>query len=138
MTELSDHDLHRKTARASLATRVFVLFVSLALAALLVGIGIVVAEIRHGQVQNHSTLVNTADAAKSAQDTAEAIHSCVTPGEPCFERAQRQTADAVSNINRVIIAAAACAVGQTGTRADIQSAIQACVIDDLARQNAHR
>ncbi len=92
--------------------------------------------IRHGQVQNRSTLANTATAARNAQTTADSIHSCVTPGEPCFRRAQQQTAGAVASINQVVILAAACAVGKTGSVGAIQIAIQNCVIEGLARQNA--
>lgn len=92
------------------------------------------ALIRHGQVQNHSTLVNTAAAASDARVTANAVRSCVTPGMPCFDRAQRRTAGAVANINRVVILAAACAVGVPPTLsvADRQSAIQTCVIERLS------
>ncbi len=133
---LSDFDLHRKTARASLATRVFVLFVGVSLSLLLIVTAVIVGQIRGQQVQSAGTLKSANAAAKSAQDTADSIHSCVTPGEPCFRRAQRQTAGAVASINRVVILAAACAVGKTGTVTEIQTAIQGCVIEGLARQNA--
>jgi hypothetical protein len=116
MTEhLNDQDLHRKAARASLATRAFFLFVGIALALLLLVTAIIVGQIRHQQVQSYGTLQSANAAARSAQETGDAIHSCVTPGEPCFERSQRHTASAVSSINRVVILAAACAVGRTGT-----------------------
>lgn len=90
--------------------------------------------IRNQQVANSGTLESANNAARDARRTALAIHSCVTPGLPCFERAQRQTAGAVASINEVVILAAACAVGKTGTTTEIQTAIQACVIDGLARQ----
>lgn len=92
--------------------------------------------IRNQQVRNVGTLQSANNAARDARTTADAIHSCVTPGLRCFERAQRQTAGAVASINRVVILAAACAVGKTGTEAEIEAQIQACVIDGLARQHA--
>ena len=138
MTELSDDDLHRKTARASLATRSFIIFAGSALVVLLVTTALIVGQIRHQQVQSAGTLKSANAAAKSAQDTADDIHSCVTPGLPCFQRAQRRTAGAVASINRVVILAAACAVGKTGTVSQVQVAIQNCVISRLAEQKATR
>lgn len=92
------------------------------------------ALIRHQQVQNRGTLVNTASAAHDAKVTADAIHSCVTPGESCFERAQRRQAGAVQSINHVVILAAACSSGLAPGLpvAEKQSRIQTCVIDRLA------
>lgn len=134
---LADEDLHRKAARASLATRAFLLFVGISLALLLLVTAVIVGQIRHQQVQSNGTLQSANAAARSAATTGDEVHSCVTPGEPCYERAQRKTAGAVSNINRVVILAAACAVGRTGTVTEIETQIQACVIDGLARQSAH-
>lgn len=92
--------------------------------------------IRNQQVQNTGVVASTNNAARDARNTSMAVRSCVTPGQPCFERAQKQTAGAVANINRVVILAAACAVGKTGTTAEIEAAIQSCVIDGLAREHA--
>jgi len=138
MTELSDVDLHRKAARASLATRSFIIFAGSALVVLLVTTAVIVGQIRSQQVQNAGTLKSANAAARNAQSTADDIHSCVTPGLPCFQRAQRRTAGAVASINRVVILAAACAVGKTGTVSQIQVAIQNCVISRLAEQKANR
>jgi hypothetical protein len=66
------------------------------------------------------------------------IKSCTTPGQPCYARGQSQTADAVGNINRVVILAAACAVGKHGTSPQIEAQIQSCVIDGLAAEKAGR
>lgn len=136
--DLSDQDLHKKAARASFVTRAFIVFAGSALVALLLITAVIVGQIRHQQVQSAGTLRSADAAAKSAQDTADAIHSCVTPGEPCFQQAQRQTAGAVASINRVVILAAACAVGRTGTVSQIQAAIQNCVVQGLAQQKATR
>lgn len=92
--------------------------------------------IRNQQVQNTGVVASTNSAARDARNTSMAVRSCVTPGLACFERAQKQTAGAVANINRVVILAAACAVGKTGTTSEIEDAIQSCVIDGLAREHA--
>ena len=78
-------------------------------------------EIRDQQQEN-SPLIENTDA------TLERIQNCTTPGRPCYERGQRQLADAVGNVNRVVVLAAACASGPvTRTEADIQ----ACVVERL-------
>jgi hypothetical protein len=122
----------KRVVRADLATRVFVVVMVAMFATTAWGVVL----IRHQQVQNLSTLQSARQAAIEAKRTADTIASCTTPGQPCYERAQKQTGQAVANINRVVILAAACAVGKTGTTAQIETQIQACVIDGLARQNA--
>jgi hypothetical protein len=74
-----------------------------------------VTEIRHSQITNHQTL--------------HAIKSCTKPDGRCYKRGQKQTARAVSNINRVVILAAACASQEPGQSV---ARIQACVINRLA------
>lgn len=134
MTEhLSDPELHRKAAVASFATRSFILFVGISLGLLLIFSAVTVSQIRGQQVSSAGTLKSADKAAQAAEQTANEIHSCVTPGQPCYERSQKQTGAAVSTINRVIILAAACAadlpphltVDQRETR------ITACVTDRL-------
>lgn len=75
---------------------------------------------------------------RETHSTTDLIKSCVEPTGKCYLRGQRKTAGAVASINRVVILAAACAVGRTGTVAEVQSQIQACVIDGLARQHSER
>jgi hypothetical protein len=122
----------KRVVRADLATRVFVVVMVAMFATTAWGVVL----IRHQQVQNLSTLQSARQAAVEAKRTADTIASCTTPGQPCFERAQRQTGQAVASINRVVILAAACAVGRTGTVVEIQTAIQACVINRLAADQA--
>ena len=57
----------------------------------------------------------------------------IPPGE-CFKESQRRTADAVGNINRVAVLAAACAAGLPDGLSDQQRVIrvQRCLIDQLA------
>jgi hypothetical protein len=78
--------------------------------------------IRDSQKNNHA-LLNT-------------INDCTKPTGKCFQRGQKRTAGAVASINRVVILAAACAVGKTGNEVEIQAQIQQCVITGLARQHA--
>jgi hypothetical protein len=71
----------------------------------------------------------------TSRDNAEAlrlIKSCTTPGQECFERGQKQTAEAVADINRVTVYAAACAdlPGVQG-----QAEIYACVVEKLAEDD---
>lgn len=65
-------------------------------------------------------------------ETLRLIRSCTTPGQDCFERGQRQTADAVADINRVAIFAAACA---DKPRRQTVEQIQSCVIARLSRSD---
>jgi hypothetical protein len=135
---LSDRDLQRKVVRASIATRVFILFVGISLSIILMFTTYTVHQIRSQQVQSRGTLLSATAAAEAARETAESIHSCVTPGESCYERSQRQQAGAVADINRVVILAAACAVDLPDNLPILQrqTQIQACVINGLARENA--
>lgn len=84
-------------------------------------------DIRDSQVTNTRTLDNS-------ERTLRIIEDCTTPGQPCYERGVRRTANAVGDIQRVIVLAAACSVGLDPSRSVVerQSAIQACVIERLA------
>lgn len=86
-------------------------------------------EVRNTQLEGTPT-------GKKLLESAEIIKDCTTPEGDCYKRAQERTADAVGDINRVVIMAAACASGlPAGLSVDErQTEIQACVIDRLARQ----
>lgn len=86
-------------------------------------------EIRDSQQKNSPLINKTNRAVQNTNKALRIVQGCTTPGERCYERAQRQTADAVSNINRVVIIAAACA-SEPGTHSVEE--IQACVIARLA------
>lgn len=76
---------------------------------------------------------NTNTIRQAQRDNAETlrlIRSCTSPGMECFERGQKQTAEAVADINRVAIIAAACA--DKPNRQTVEQ-IQSCVITRLAR-----
>lgn len=63
-------------------------------------------------------------------ETLRLIRSCTTPGRECFDEGQKRTADAVADINRVAIYAAACA-DKPGVQG--RDEIYACVIRSLAK-----
>lgn len=128
MTEL-DADLHRKTVRATVATRLLVIAAVL-LAAVIVTLQLtatiqtqaIARSIRSQQNSNTSTVTGI-------QDLAEKIRSCTTPGQPCYKAGQERTAAAVGDINEVVVYAAACA---DRPRQQSVAEIQACVIRRLA------
>jgi hypothetical protein len=76
-------------------------------------------------------LDNVRGAQNDARATSARIVDCTSPGRDCFERGQKQTAEAVASINRVAVLAAACA---DKPRRQTVEQIQACVIAELARQ----
>lgn len=80
--------------------------------------------IRQTQVDNHELL--------------DTIQDCTQPTGRCFRDGEDRTGTAVASINRVVILAAACAIGKTGTEVELQAEIQSCVVEGLARQNASR
>lgn len=85
-------------------------------------------QIRDQQQQNSPLIANS-------DETLQLIKACTTPGLRCYERGQRQLADAVGNVNRVVVLAAACASGPV-TKSEAE--IQACVIERLSNQQPPR
>lgn len=69
---------------------------------------------------------------------SDRILDCTTPEGQCFKDSQQRTAQAVADVNRVVIIAAACSAGLPPgmTVEERQDEIQACVIDRLALQAA--
>jgi hypothetical protein len=94
--------------------------------------GEIVSTIRTTQKTNTQINLTNRSLLHEVAHLSKRIKSCTTPGEKCYDAGQKRTGHAVANINRVVILAAACAVGQHGTVAEIQNAIQTCVIDRLA------
>jgi hypothetical protein len=66
---------------------------------------------------------------KGSVTTLHVVRDCTTPGQPCYERGQKQTAGAVADINKITVYAAACA-DRPGDQTVTQ--IQSCVIRKLA------
>lgn len=72
---------------------------------------------------------------KQLASSSQRILDCTDPTGTCYHNSQKRTAEAVGNINRVVVLAAACSVGLSPqlSVAERQSQIQSCVIDRLAR-----
>lgn len=125
-----DRDLARKITRYVLARRLAVV------AALLLGALIVFLQLRV-TLQAGETVERIRDTQKvsssnvaTIKDLAQRIKSCTTPGEPCSERGQRQTARAVGDINKVVVLAAACA---DQPNVQTRTEIQACIVRALTK-----
>lgn len=118
---VTERELERRTNRYELAKRVGILFTAVVVTILLgltfAGVNILVGLAR----DNHQTLTT--------------IEDCTQPSGHCYQSGRKATADAVANINRVVILAAACASQHRG---ESVAEIQACVIDRLAQQKGNR
>lgn len=70
--------------------------------------------------------------------SADRILDCTNPEGQCYKDSQKRTAQAVGDINRVIVLAAACSVGLDREMSveRRQIVIQECVINRLAQQAA--
>jgi hypothetical protein len=106
-------------------------------AAVILGIVAVLASIRQTQLEGTPT-------GRKLLASAERILDCTDPGDPktgrpvgkCYRDGQERTANAVGDINRVIILAAACSAGlpQGLSVQQRENEIESCVIDRLARE----
>jgi hypothetical protein len=98
---------------------------------LLVSLQALTAEVRETQIEGTPT-------GKKLLAGSERILDCTDPDGACFKESQARTADAVGDINRVIVLAAACSVGlEKGLTVDQrQTEIQTCVIDRLALERS--
>jgi hypothetical protein len=86
-----------------------------------------VAAIRQTQIEGTPT-------GQRLLKASDRILDCTDPKGKCFQESQKRTANAVGDINRVVVLAAACSVGLNRHLpvAERQSRIQSCVIDRLA------
>jgi hypothetical protein len=121
--------LERKTVRASLATRAFLVFIGV-----LVGLVVVLQLnttllIRHDQEAGQQRAKDTNKNTDQIKQLAETIKSCTDPAGQCFKDGQARTGEAVASINEVIIYAAACA-DRPGV--DSPPEIRNCIRDLLA------
>lgn len=75
---------------------------------------------------------------KKLLEASERILDCTDPEGVCYKDSQARTAQAVGDINRVIVLAAACSVGLDRSKSvdERQIAIQECVIERLAVEKA--
>lgn len=84
-------------------------------------------------VQTFGLVSQTRATQEGNRDLLNLIKSCTDPSGECAKRGQEQTADAIADINRVTVYAAACA-DEPGVQG--QSAIYACVVEMLAEDDA--
>lgn len=123
MIPISDPELERRVVRYEFVKRVLIVVTAVMVATCL-GILITLA-------------AQSAHRGKENRETLTTIRDCTQPSGECYLRGKRQTADAVSNINTVIILAAACSAGLPPNLSveQRQTDISTCVIDRLAKKN---
>lgn len=126
-----DNDQARRVTRYEFMKRALIVFTACVVTVVL-GILIVLT------VQSSATTQAIRGSQKNNQAVLDTIQDCTQPAGACYKRGQKQTASAVSDINRVIILAAACA--SSGLPPDLsvaerQAAIQSCVISRLAHHS---
>jgi hypothetical protein len=93
------------------------------------------AEVRNTQLEGTPTGRKLLDASERILDCTDAgDEKAGRPPGRCFKESQQRTADAVGNINRVAVLAAACAAGLPDGMSDQQRVIrvQDCLIKQLA------
>lgn len=115
---------HFQSPRARVVA--WIVFTTCCAALVLSFVGLIAA-IRQTQLEN----TPTGDKLLAASDR---IIDCTEPTGDCYKDGQRRTAQAVGNINRVIVLAAACSVGLDPALdvAERQTEIQSCVIERLS------
>lgn len=126
--------IRRQAYRADLATRAYIVFVSVTLVASLVVLSFLAIQDHHRIQQNQEIQTFIKHQSVRNGQIGREIRDCTQPNGRCYQRAQRRTADAVASINKVAILAAACSIGVPPTLevTQRQVAIQQCVIDRLA------
>lgn len=112
----------RESRRTKIARRFTIGASFLLLTFVLVGVLYTVTLMRATQLDNRSTLDNTARAAVAAEAGTARIEDCTTVGHDCYDEQQAQAGQFIKGINegtlRVIVAALSCqADGVTGQRA---------------------
>jgi hypothetical protein len=129
MTELEAEEHGRVVARATLVTRTFAV-VSIALLCAILYLLVTVSEDTNSIVADVEATQDTNTATvNSAAETLKLIRDCTEPNGDCYARGQQRTADAVAQINRVIILANACAeLPEVETFEEVRS----CVLQGLA------
>lgn len=137
-------DGEAESLRKILVTRRLVFFSAVLLVfALLIGSAWGIYLIRSSQVDRGKTVDNAAAAAVAAKEGTEKIESCTTPGQKCFEEAQRRSGalltQLINNNQASAAAAASCAVRlpATSQMSDYEryNAVLVCVLRVLAKNH---
>lgn len=123
-----------RVARSEFVNRLFVI-VLLVFVVLSLGIQTVLAVQDSRRIEQNDEIQQfIKDQAIENGALSRTVRDCVTPGGECFERGQEQTADAVGDINRVAVIAAACATSLPEGISQQRRVFltQSCVIQRLA------
>lgn len=94
-------------------------------------VGIVITQTVIATQRTSDLVTSIRQAQKDNYATLRTVKSCTTPGRPCYERSQRQTARAIASINQITIFAAACAAGPERRSAP---QIEQCVLNRLGHR----
>lgn len=115
-TPMAERKQAKRVARAEFATRGFLVIVLVILA---------VAVVTLGQIFDNS---------ERNGETLRVIRDCTQPSGQCYKRGQAQTAQAVADIGRYVVLAAACAADVDASQpVDRRIAlITACITERLA------
>ncbi|QOR55317.1 MAG: hypothetical protein SHS37scaffold537_15 [Phage 68_12] len=131
---MTEHQLHldpaieHRVGRAELWKRGLIVFIAVAVSALFVVLGVVIARQGNTIDEIRATQQEGSPSQQRLIDLSNLIAGCVTPGRDCYENGQRQTAGAVSSINEITAITVACG-DLPGEQTVTQ--IRACVTQQL-------
>ena len=113
-------------------------WVLLSVTAAAVILGVIVTLVSTWQIADEvrETQLEGTPTGQKLLESSERVLDCTSPEGQCFKDGQKRTANAVGDINRVIVLAAACSVGLDAewSVSRRQTAIQTCVIERLSRK----
>lgn len=123
---LTDDEYARRVTRYEAMKRLLIVFIAVVVSLVLGAILVLVNQMSERGKENHRLLTTVQD--------------CTQPSGKCYQDGQKRTASAVSDINRVIILAAACSAGVPPDLSVQQreTQIQSCVIERLSRAQHKR
>jgi len=128
MSVQHDPFLAGRVARAERIKRLLIVFIALLVTVTVVLLGLLV--IRQSQTINEirATQQDGSPSSKRLISLSNLIAGCVTPGEPCYDNGQKQTAGVVSSIGEMTAITVACG-DLPGEQTVAQ--IRACVTEQL-------
>lgn len=137
-TREHDEQQERRVRRSEIATRLAIVLAVIYALGTTGTIVVLAVQDNHRISQNTEIQQFIKDQAITNGEISKQVRDCTTPEGECYQRSREATADAVGNINQVVILAAACASGlPQGLPVDERQArIQSCVIDRLALSKA--
>lgn len=122
------------TLAARRARRFLYMSMAVGISVLLMGLGYAVAAILTLTQEVRDTQLEGTPLGRQLQRSADRILDCTESQGECYKRNQRNQADAIGNINRVAVLAAACAAGLPDGLSDQRRVflVQNCLITQLA------